>query len=290
MSGYLHLIREGKALWSKRFKPQVTRYGWGTAASPALHRDRLYIVNDNEEDSWLLALDKFTGEEIWRRQRERESNWSSPYVWENHLRTEIIIPATKRVRSYDLTGRELWSFTGMSSITIATPYAADGLLYISSGYVGSRQKPIYAIRPGATGDISMDETQSSNEFIAWCQWRSAPYNPTTLLYRDQLYVLLDRGMLSSLDPKTGAFHFETEKIPRQRAGFTSSPWAYDGKVFCLSEEGDTFVFQAGKSFNLLHVNSLAEDDMCMATPAIAGDRLLIRSSARIYCIKSGATL
>ena len=281
---------EGKALWSKRFQPHVTRYGWGTAASPALHRDRLYIVNDNEEDSWLLALDKFTGEEIWRRQRERESNWSSPYVWENHLRTEIIIPATKRVRSYDLTGRELWSFTGMSSITIATPYAADGLLYISSGYVGSRQKPIYAIRPGATGDISMDETQSSNEFIAWCQWRSAPYNPTTLLYRDQLYVLLDRGMLSSLDPKTGAFHFETEKIPRQRAGFTSSPWAYDGKVFCLGEDGDTFVFQAGKSFNLLHVNSLTEDDMCMATPAIAGDRLLIRSSARIYCIKSGATL
>ena len=97
-------------------------------------------------------------------------------------------------------------------------------------------------------------------------------------------------MLSSLDAKTGAFHFEREKIPSQRAGFTSSPWAYDDKVFCLNEDGDTFVFQAGKSFNLLHVNSLAEDDMCMATPAIAADRLLIRSSARIYCIRSGATL
>ena len=136
----------------------MTRYGWGTAASPALHRDRLYILNDNEEDSWLLALDKYTGEEIWRRQREQETNWSSPYVWENHLQNEIIIPATERVRSYDLNGRELWSFTGMSSITIATPYAVDGLLYVSSGYVGSRQKPIYAIRPGATGDISIDET------------------------------------------------------------------------------------------------------------------------------------
>ena len=281
---------EGNALWSKRFNPRFTRHGWGTAASPVLHRDRLYIVNDNEEDSWLLALDKYTGEEIWRAQRDQESNWSSPYVWENKLRTEIILPATKRVRSYDLNGRELWSFTGMSSITIATPYAADGLLYVSSGYVGSRQKPIYAIRPGATGDISIDETQRSNDFIAWCQWRSAPYNPTTLLYQDHLYVLLDRGMLSSLDPKTGAFHFEKEKIPRDRAGFTSSPWAYDGKVFCLSEDGDTFVFKAGKSFDLLHVNSLAEDDMCMASPAIARNRLLIRSSARIYCIKSGATL
>ncbi len=284
---------EGKELWSKRFKPHFTRYGWGTAASPALHRDRLYIVNDNEEDSWLLALDKYTGEEIWRQKRERESNWSSPYVWENHLRTEIIILATKRVRSYDLDGRELWSLTGMSSITTATPYAADGLLYVSSGARRSRQRPIYAIRPGATGDISIDETQSSSEFIAWCQWRSAPYITNTLLYRDQLYVLLDhRGLLSSLDPKTGAFHFEEEKIPIPRlwAGFSSSPWAYDDKIFCLNEDGDTFVFQAGKSFKLLHVNSLAEDDMCMATPAIAGDCLLIRSSARIYCIKSGATL
>ena len=177
-----------------------------------------------------MALDKNSGEEIWKVEREPESNWSTPYVWENDLRTEIIVHATNKVASYDLDGNELWSFKGMSSITIATPYSHDGLLYVSSGYVGSRHKPIYAIRPGATGDISIDETLRSNDYIVWCDWRAAPYNPSTLLYEDQLYVLLDRGMLSSMDPKTGAFHFERERIPGNTAGFTASPWAYNGKV------------------------------------------------------------
>ena len=277
---------EGNPLWSKPFKSHFTRHGWGTAASPILHKDRLYIINDNEEDSWLLALDKKSGKEIWRTTREKESNWSSPYIWENELRTEIIIPATKSVRSYNLNGQELWSFKGMSRITIATPYASDGLLYVSSGYVGSRNKPIYAIRPGASGDISVDESNTSNDFIVWSDWHAAPYNPSTLIYQDQLYVLWDRGMLSSMNPKTGDYFFEKTKIPRGKSGFTSSPWAYDGKVFCLNEDGETYVFKAGTSFDLLHVNRLTEDEMAMATPAIADNRLLIRTAARLYCISS----
>jgi outer membrane protein assembly factor BamB len=277
---------QGNPVWSKPFKPHFTRHGWGTAASPILHKDRMYIINDNEENSWLLALNKHNGKEIWRTNREKESNWSSPYVWENELRSEIIIPATKKVRSYDLNGEELWSFEGMSSITIATPYEADGLLYVTSGYVGSRNKPIYAIRPGANGDISVDEANTSNDYIVWSDWHAAPYNPSTLIYQDQLYVLWDRGMLSSMNPKTGEYHFEKTKIPENRSGFTSSPWAYNGKVFCLSEDGDTFVFYAGKTFELLHVNHLTEEDMCMATPAIANNRLIIRSSERVYCIAS----
>ena len=274
---------EGNQKWTKDFEPRFTRHGWGTAASPFLYKDQIYIINDNEEESWLMAIDKYTGKELWRTDREQESNWSSPYVWENNLRTEIIIPATKKVRSYDIEGKELWSFEGMSSITIATPYEADGLLYVSSGYVGSRNKPIYAIRPGASGDISVDETNNYNEFIVWSDWHAAPYNPSTLVYQDNLYVLWDRGLLSIMDPKTGEIHVEKERIPRDRSGFTSSPWAYDGKVFCLSEDGDTFVFKAGRTFKLLHVNRLAEDDMCMATPAIAGNKLLIRTAARLYC-------
>ncbi|MCZ6672884.1 MAG: PQQ-binding-like beta-propeller repeat protein [Verrucomicrobia bacterium] len=277
---------DGKLEWSKSFAPLPIRNGWGTAASPILHGNRLYVLNDNNEDSWLKAINKTSGKEIWTIHRDEKSNWSSPYIWENELRTEIIIPGTGIVTSYDLDGNELWSLEGMSSITIATPYSADGLLYISSGYVGSRQKPIYAIRPGAKGDISINETTTSNDYIVWCSWRAAPYNPTTLLYQDNLYVLLDRGMLSCLDPKSGEFHFEKEKIPRGRSGFTASPWAYDGKVFCLNEDGATFVFRAGKSFDLLHVNRLPEDDIYMATPAIASNRLLIRSSTGLYCFQS----
>lgn len=275
---------EGELQWSKSLPARKTRHGWGTAASPVLREGRLYLVNDNDEASWLMALDAKSGQEIWKIDREPESNWSTPYVWENELRTELIVPATYRVISYDLDGKELWSFEGMSSITIGTPYAADGLLYVSSGYVGSRHKPIYAIRPGASGDISIDETLRSNDYIVWCDWRAAPYNPTTLVYDGLLYSLLDRGLLSVMNPKTGAFHFERERLQDSKSGFTASPWAYNGKVFCLNEDGETYVFKAGKSYELIRVNRLAEDDMGMATPAMTNNKLLIRTSARLYCI------
>lgn len=277
---------EGNPAWSREFKPRKTRLGWGTAASPVLHEDRIYILNDNDEDSWLLALDKKTGEQVWRIERDEKSNWSNPYIWENGLRTEIIVPATGRVISYDLNGNELWSFRGMSSITIATPYAHDDLLYISSGYVGDAKKPIYAIRPGAKGDISLKPMkESGNEFIAWCAWKAAPYNPTTLLYEDHLYVLLDRGWISALDPKTGETVYGRARLP-PGPGFTVSPWASNGRIFCLNEDGTTFVIKTGKDYQLLATNELAEDDMCMATPAMAGDRLIVRTAARVYCIRN----
>jgi hypothetical protein len=132
-----------------------------------LVKDRLYICNDNQESSYLLALDKKSGDEIWRVPREEKSNWSTPFVWENGQRTEIITTGSGGVRSYDLEGKQLWSLKGMSSITIATPYAVNGLLYISSGHVGDKKRPIYAIKPGATGDISLAEGQTSNQWIAW---------------------------------------------------------------------------------------------------------------------------
>jgi outer membrane protein assembly factor BamB len=274
---------DGKRVWSKPMEPHVTRYGWGTASSPALHGDRLYIVNDNEEQSFLLALDKRTGKELWCVARDEKSNWSTPFIWKNNLRTEIITPGTGKVRAYDLDGKELWSLQGMSGITIATPFAGDGLLYITSGYVRSPMRPIYAIRPGARGDISLAQGQTSSQFIAWCQGLAAPYNPSTLLYRDKLYVLLDRGLLSAYDAKTGKPFFEREPI-LQGGGFTASPWAANGKFYCLNEDGVTFVFRAGDKFELLHANRLAGDDMGMATPAIAGNKLLLRTSARLYCI------
>jgi hypothetical protein len=274
----------GRLIWSKRFKPCATRFGWGTAASPVLHQDRLYIVNDNEEQSYLLALDKHTGNEIWKVERDERSNWSTPFVWENEQRTEIVTAGTGKVRSYDRDGKLLWWLTGMSSITIATPYADNGLLYVSSGFVGDRLRPLYAIRPGASGDIALKSEETSNQFIAWCNRTAAPYNPSTLAYDGRVYVLLDRGLLSCYDARSGSPFYERERLPNGFA-FTSSPWAYNGKVFCLHEDGVTFVIRAGDKFELLHTNKLADDDMCMATPAMAGDKLLIRTAARIYCIR-----
>ena len=278
---------DGNEIWRKAIEPHPTRFGWGTAASPVLHGDRLYVVNDNDEYSYLLALEKQTGQEAWRIGRDEKSNWSTPFVWTNERRTEIVTPGTDKVRSYDLDGNLLWWLKGMSSITIATPYDYKGLLYLSTGYVQDPLRPIYAIRPGASGDISLADDQMSSEWIAWCQRKAGPYNPTTLIDDDRLFVLYDRGLLASFNAGNGEAHYEPHRIPNGGA-FTSSPWAYGGNVFCLNEDGVTFVIKAGDKFELLHTNSLAPDDMCMSTPAIAGDRLLIRTSARMYCIRAAS--
>ena len=124
-------------------------------------------------------------------------------------------------------------------------------------------------------------------WIAWCREKASPYNPSTLVYKDRLYVLYDRGLFACFDPRDGSDVFGPERLPNGRA-FTASPWAYDDKVFCLNEDGLTFVLKAGDEYQLLHTNPLADDDIGMATPAIVGDRLLIRTSARLYCIRSAA--
>ncbi|MBX3423089.1 MAG: PQQ-binding-like beta-propeller repeat protein [Pirellulaceae bacterium] len=274
----------GNEVWRRDLAAHQTRFGWGPAASPVLHHGRLYLCNDNEEESYLLALDASTGSEVWKKPRDEKSNWSTPYVWSTAGRTEIVTPGTGQVRSYDLDGNILWTLKGMSSITIATPYEADGLLYISSGYVMDNRRPIYAIRPGASGDISLAEGETSNQYIAWSQPQGAPYNPSSLVYDGRLYVLYDRGLMACYNAVTGQELYSKQRLPNGRA-FTSSPWAYDGKVFCLNEDGVTFVVQAGDQFKLLHTNPLEEDDMGMATPAIVGNRLLLRTAERMYCIK-----
>src|SRR5499427_1326737 len=275
----------GKLLWSKKWGPFATRYGWGTAASPVLYKDRIFVVNDNDTESFMIALNKKTGDQIWRVEREQGTNWATPYIWENGSRTEIITPGTKKVRSYDLDGKPLWEFTGMSSIAIPTPFSRHGLLYIASGYVGDQVRPAYAIKPGASGDISLKAGETSNKFIAWYQAQGGPYNPSPLVYGDFYYTLYDRGFFTCHDAKTGVEIYPKVRIDPGVNAFTSSPWAYNGKIFCLSEDGDTFVIQSGKEYKLIGKNSL--DEMCMATPAIVRGSLIIRTAAKLYKITKG---
>ena len=183
--------------------PHAMRYGWGTAASPVLHRDRLYLVNDNEEQSYLLALDKRTGKEVWRVDRDEKSNWSTPYVWENEKRTEIVTPGTGKVRAYDLDGKLLWWFKGMSGITIATPYADRGLLYVSSGFAPTSSGPVcHSARRGGRHLAAPDQT--SNSAIAWSNPTAAPYNPTTLVYRGTALRALRPGAAERSTPERGS--------------------------------------------------------------------------------------
>ena len=273
----------GELKWKRTTKAFRTRYNWGSAASPALHGDFIYILNDNEESSFIEAIDKKTGKTSWRKDRDEKSNWSTPFVWKNPLRTEIVTPGTGKTRSYGLDGELLWELVAdMSSITIATPFTAHGLLYVTSGYVGDGRKPIYAIRPGGKGTINL-KAGAVDKSIAWRQPKAAPYNPSTLVYKDLLYVLYDFGFFACFDAKTGAEVYGKVRVrERERTPFTSSPWAYGDKVFCLSEDGDCFVYKAGRKHELLRVNKL--DELCMATPGMARGSLFIRTASRLYRI------
>ena len=181
---------EGKVVWSKAWVPVRTRWGYGTASSPALHEGRLYIANDNQDQSYLVALDKGTGQQIWRVERNESTTWSTPFVWENGQRTEIVTVGRERVRSYDLDGKLLWELSGLSALAIPTPFASGALLYVTSGYMGSQERPIYAIRPGADGDISLPDGETSNEFIAWSVPQGGPVPSFGLGVREPvLYAL-----------------------------------------------------------------------------------------------------
>jgi len=273
---------DGKPLWSREFASLKTSNNWGTAASPVLYEDKLFIQNDNDDQSFIVALDKKTGEQIWRVERDEKSNWATPYIWKNQQRTELVTAARGKIRSYNLDGQPLWELGGMSSIVIPTPLAEHGLLYVTSGYVGDKKRPLFAIRPGAHGDITLGDNETSNQYVAWCQKQGGPYNPSPIVYGDHLYVLYDRGFLSCYDARTGNEVYSRQQIAAGATAFTASPWANDGKLFCLSEDGDTFVIQAGPEFKVLGRNALNE--MCMATPAAVRGSLIIRTLTKLYRI------
>lgn len=274
----------GEVVWKKSWPPHEMRYGWGTAASPVLHGGRLYLVNDNEDKSSLTVLEAATGKEIFRVARDEPSNWATPFVWENEERTELVIPGRNKVRSYDLDGKVLWELGGMSSIVIPTPFTAHGLLYVTSGYVGDETRPVFAIRPGAEGDISLGEKERSNSAVAWSLPQGGPYNPSPLVYGDYYYTLYDRGFLTCHDAKTGEEIYGKKRFRTGASAFTASPWAYDEKIFCLSEDGDCFVVEAGPEYRLLHENSIPE--LSMATPAVVDDSLILRTAPALYRIES----
>ncbi len=270
----------GRIIWSKMWPLLETRYGYGTASSPTLHDGRLYILNDNEKQSYLVALDKLTGSEIWRVPRDEPTTWSTPYIWRNALRTEIVTAGTNKVRSYDPDGTLLWEISGMSTLTIPTPFSDDGLLYVTSGYTPDAHRPVYAVRPGARGDISLEDGQTTNKYIAWSLPQGGPYIPTPLIYDGMYYTLLDAGFLTCHDAKTGREIYGRQRIDPASGTFTSSPWAYNDHIFCLSEDGVTYVMRAGPRFEVVGRNPI--DEICMATPAIANGNLILRTFSKLY--------
>ncbi len=281
---------QGKQVWHTALEAYPIYLDFGTGGSPALLDNTLVIVNDNQKQQFVAAFDKKTGKPVWRTDRNlsakgnvpMRSAWVTPFVWKNPQRTEIVTVGPGVAVSYDPDGKELWRLSGMSATPIPSPFVYDGLLYVNGGAASG----LFAIRPGGSGDLTPREDGKANEFVAWWQPRGGTYLPTEVAYDGALYVLSEAGILSRFDAKTGQLSYKS----RIEVGgaFTSSPWAYSGKVFCLSEEGKTYVIAAGDKFELLHANLL--DEMAQATPAIVGDRLLLRTESRLYSIRNNAKL
>ena len=273
---------DGELLWSRMIEPKKTNMDYGAAASPVVHGDQVFVVYDNKEESWIASFDTRTGEQLWRTPRDEVMSWATPFVWENELRTEIVVPGQRVNRSYSLDGEELWSFDGdMSILVIPSPFAAHGMCYLSSGYVGDAHRPTFAIRPGASGRIDTEDGFVNSKFIEWYQPRASPYNTTQIVYGDYLYTVYDQGFMTCHNAKTGEEVYGKKRFS-PKGSFTSSPWAYGGKVFCLSEQGLTYVVQAGPEFEVLRTNPL--DELCIATPSVVEDKLLIRTLTKVYCI------
>jgi outer membrane protein assembly factor BamB len=271
---------KGRILWTKEWPLKATRYGYGTASSPVLFKNRLYLLKDNEEESYLFALDKSTGREIWKVKRDEPSTWSTPYIWQNKLRTEIVTSGSRKIRSYDLSGKPLWEISRQATLAVPTPFSDDGLLYVTTGYPTDPTSPVYAIRPGASGDITPKNGETSNAYIVWSLSQGGPVDPSSIIYKGKYYCLTDAGFLTCHDSKTGKEYYGKQRLDPASGSFTTSPWAYNDRIFCLSEDGDTYVVQAGPEYKLLRKNSIEE--ACMATPAIAGGSLILRTYTKLY--------
>ena len=277
---------EGKLVWKTPLENYPMYGDFGTGASPVLAGDLVVIVNDNEKQQFIAAFDKKTGKQIWRTDRDlkagtsaaaRRSGWSTPYVWTTPGRTEIVTTGPGFAVSYDFSGKELWRLAGMGGGPIPSPYAWDGLLLLNGGAGG----PITAVKPGATGTFSVATKAEPSAHVAWSIERAGTYLPTELAYDGAIYSLTDTGILSRYDATTGKLGYRSRI--ENGVAFTSSPWAYGGKVFCLNEEGKTFVVAAGEKYEQLKVNDLEE--FALATPALVGDRLLLRTESVLYSIR-----
>jgi outer membrane protein assembly factor BamB len=273
---------DGQPLWSWRMQPSLIYLDFGDGASPALHEDLLFINNDNEEDCYIVALDTRDGREVWKKKRQQRSGWSTPLVWRNRERTELVTIGARSIISYDpRSGDELWTMK-LGNTVCTTPVATREMLYLGVGSVNDPRQPLMAIRPGATGEVPVPAEDERSTFVAWRLEKGGPYVPSPLLVGERLYVLYDKGFLAAFDAADG------QRLWRERIGtggvtFTSSPWSSGGRLYCLSEDGDTYVYDAAaESCTLLATNSLNE--FCMATPAVVDGRLFLRTMTKLYCI------
>ncbi len=259
-------------------------YEWGVASSPIIWGDLVIVQVDVQKDSFIAAFRLKDGSEVWRTPREELPSWGTPTVIDIGGRLELVTNATNFIRAYDpATGNELWRLGRNSEVTVTTPFAGAGLIYVVGGYPPIR--PIYAIRPGGSGDISLVEEAASNEFVAWSRREGGSYMPTPIVYGEHLYIVQNNGVLAVYEAKTGERLYQ-ERVGGQPGAYSASPIAADGKIYFTSEDGEIFVVRAGPEYELLASNPVGE--VLMATPAISEGVLFVRGLKHLFAIGADA--
>jgi outer membrane protein assembly factor BamB len=256
-------------------------YQWGFASSPILYRDLVIVQCDVREGSFIAAFRLADGSEAWRTPRAEISSWSTPTIVQGPERDELVTNATRFARGYDpATGTELWQLSPHAEIAVPTPIFAEDLIFITSGYKAPTQ-PIYAIRPGAKGNISLADGQLSNQAIAWSTQKGGPYMASPLVYRKHLYICLMAGIVTVYEAASGKTVHGPKRIPGG-GEYTASPVAADGKVYFTSEDGHVRVMQAEPPFAWLADNELGE--VCLASPAISDGMIFFRTKSHLTAI------
>jgi outer membrane protein assembly factor BamB len=257
-------------------------YQWGFASSPAIHDGCLFVQCDIQSVSFLLCLDLQTGDEKWRVDRDEIPSWSSPTIHKFSDRTMVITNGTKSSRGYDAkTGELIWSMKGNSEIVVPTPNVAHGLIYVASGYAPIR--PVYAIKPDAEGDISLESNQETNENVAWSKKSGGPYMPTPVIYGDYLYCCANNGIVTCYVAKSGEQVYKKRlKSPGGQLAFTASPLAADGHVYFTAEDGRVLVVKAGPEFEVVATNQL--NQKILATPAISEGVMFFRTQNSLIAV------
>jgi outer membrane protein assembly factor BamB len=276
----------GKLQWQRDFGTYETRAGWGTASSPLLFEGKLFLQIDNQQQSFLVALDDDTGDELWRVNRDEVTQYSTPIIWRNSQRNELIAGG-EVTRSYDpATGRLLWKLDMAKGRSSATPLATADRLYVGTEF-RNRGGPddgggfLFAVKPGGSGDITPLEGAVSSEFIAWRTAESGIQMASPVLCKGHIYLLERRlNIVNCIDAETGEKVYRT-RVPGSRA-FWASPWTCGECIYCLDDVGTTFVLAGGPEFGVVRQNVIEE--RAWSTPAAADGALFLRTIDNLYCI------
>jgi outer membrane protein assembly factor BamB len=265
---------DGKLIWQKDLGRMKMRLDYGEGAAPALGGETLVLPFDQESGSFIVALDKNTGNELWREERDEQSNWTMPLILAFKGGKQVVAAGAKKVQSYDLaTGKLVWECAGLGPNVIPAPVYHEDLVYVMSGYLNPN---LMAIRLGRTGDLT------GSDAVVWSTSRGTSYSASPVLFDDKLYTITDRGMLSCYNARTGEPYYQMTRLPKPYS-FKSSPVAANGKLYLTAEDEDVIVVKMGKKFEVLATNTLA-GQFFVSTPAIADGEIFLRGQNTLFCI------